>query len=74
MPRGGLRSARSRPGIGCAVEPSRSWDRQAERDRGEQSGTITEERKVGELRQAKEVLREASAYFAHAEPDRRLKP
>jgi len=32
------------------------------------------EREVRELRQANEILRKASAYFAQAELDRRLKP
>jgi transposase len=52
--------------------------RQAERDQGQQPGlTTTErarikalEREVRELRQANEMLRKASAYFAAAELDR----
>ena len=32
------------------------------------------EREVRELRQANEILRKASAYFAQAELDRRFKP
>ena len=32
------------------------------------------EREIGELRQASEILRKASAYFAMAELDRRPKP
>jgi len=32
------------------------------------------ERENRELRQANEILRKASAYFAHAELDRRFKP
>ena len=34
----------------------------------------TLEREVRELRQANEILRKASAYFAQAELDRRYKP
>ena len=34
----------------------------------------TLEREVRELRQANEILRKASAYFAQAELDRRFKP
>jgi transposase-like protein len=56
--------------------------RQAERDRGLRAGATSEEReriKVlerenRELRQANEILRKASAYFATAELDRRSKP
>jgi transposase-like protein len=56
--------------------------RQGERDAGQRLGTTTEEReriKVlerenRELRQANEILRKASAYFAMAELDRRSKP
>jgi transposase-like protein len=32
------------------------------------------EREIKELRQANEILRKASAYFAQAELDRRFKP
>jgi len=56
--------------------------RQAEGDRGKRPGTTTDdrerikalEREVRELRQANEILRKASAYFAQAELDRRWKP
>jgi transposase-like protein len=56
--------------------------RQAERDRGLRAGPTTDERErikalereVRELRQANEILRKASAYFAQAELDRRSKP
>ncbi len=59
----------------------RSWLRQAERDAGERAGLTTDERarlkalerENRELRQAKEILRKASAYFAAAELDRRSK-
>ena len=68
--------------IGCSGETLRQWVRQAERDRGVRGGLTTEERErlkalereVRELRQANEILRKASAYFAQAELDRRSKP
>lgn len=68
--------------VGCTPESLRRWVRQAERDRGLRSGPTTDdqarlkvlEREVRELRQANEILRKASAYFAQAELDRRFKP
>ncbi len=68
--------------IGCAPEPLRGWVRQAERDQGRRAGPTTAEheriraleRENRELRQANEILRKASAYFAMAELDRRSKP
>jgi transposase len=68
--------------IGCTAETLRKWVRQGERDAGQRPGTTTEERErikalereVRELRQANEILRKASAYFAMAELDRRSKP
>jgi transposase len=68
--------------IGCTVETLRQWVRQAERDQGLRSGPTTAEqerirvleRENRELRQANEILRKASAYFAQAELDRRSKP
>jgi transposase-like protein len=68
--------------IGCTPETLRLWVRQAERDEGKRAGPTTEEcerikaleREVRELRQANEILRKASAYFAQAELDRRSKP
>jgi transposase-like protein len=68
--------------IGCTAETLRRWVRQAERDRGKRAGPTTEdrerikalERENRELRQANEILRKASAYFAQAELDRRSKP
>src|SRR3954462_11950791 len=67
--------------IGCAPETLRGWVRQAERDQGRRAGPTTAEheriraleRDVRELRQANEILRKASAYFAMAELDRRSK-
>ena len=68
--------------VGCTPETLRLWVRQAERDGGERAGLSTDERarlkalerEVRELRQANEILRKASAYFAAAELDRRSKP
>ncbi len=68
--------------IGCTEETLRGWVRQAERDQGLRAGPSSEERdrikalerEVRELRQANEILRKASAYFAMAELDRRSKP
>ena len=67
--------------MGCTAETLRGWVRQAERDSGLRAGTTSEERdrikalerEVRELRQANEILRKASAYFAMAELDRRPK-
>ena len=68
--------------IGCSGETLRNWVRQAERDQGLRGGLTTDERErikalereVRELRQANEILRKASAYFAQAELDRHSKP
>jgi transposase-like protein len=67
--------------IGCTAETLRRWVRQAEQDRGERAGATSAERErikelereVRELRQANEILRKASAYFAQAELDRPFK-
>ena len=64
--------------IGCNPETLRGWVRQAERDAGKQPGLTSDERsrlkslerEVRELRQANDILRKASAYFAAAELDR----
>ncbi len=56
--------------------------KKAEVDSGKRAGVPSEvadkmkalEREVRELRQANEILRKASAYFAQAELDRRFKP
>ncbi len=64
--------------IGCTGETLRRWVRQGERDQGLRDGTTSEERdrlkalerENRELRQANEILRKASAYFAQAELDR----
>jgi transposase-like protein len=55
------------------------WVKKAEVDRGDRAGVTTEmadrmkalERENRELKQANEILRKASAYFAQAELDRR---
>ncbi len=60
----------------------RPWINKAEVDSGKRAGVPTEmaaklkalERENRELRQANEILRKASAYFAQAELDRRFKP
>jgi len=67
--------------IGCTAETLRRWVRQAERDSGSRPGPSTDdqarlkalERENRELRQANEILRKASAYFAQAELDRPFK-
>jgi transposase len=68
--------------IGCTAQTLSNWVRRAERDQGKQPGATTGERERlkalerenRELRQANEILRKASAYFAQAELDRRWKP
>ena len=68
--------------IGCTAETLRSWLRQSERNSGQRAGMTSDdrdrlralERENRELRQANEILRKASAYFAQAELDRRFKP
>ena len=68
--------------IGCSGETLRHWVRRHERDAGLRDGMTSEmrdrlkalERENRELRQANEILRKASAYFAQAELDRRFKP
>ena len=69
------------PKLGCSPDSLRVWCQQAERDNGQRAGLTTEEkdrikeleREVRELRQANEILKKASAYFAMAELDRPLK-
>ena len=68
--------------IGCSGETLRNWVRQAERDRSSRSRPTSAEgermkaleRENRELRQANEILRKASAYFAVAEQGGRYKP
>ena len=67
--------------IGCAPQTLNDWVRKAEVDSGKRPGVSSEmsdrikalERENRELRQANEILRKASAYFAMAELDRRSK-
>jgi transposase-like protein len=68
--------------IGCTAETLRKWVRQGERDAGQRAGPTSAEREriralereVRELREANQILRKASAFFAQAELDRRFKP
>ena len=67
--------------IGCTPQTLNEWVKRAEVDAGKRAGVPTEmaekmkalERENRELRQANEILRKASAYFAMAELDRPLK-
>ena len=64
--------------IGCSAHTLNEWVKKAEVDSGKRAGVPTEladrlkalERENRELRQANEILRKASAYFAQAELDR----
>ncbi len=66
------------PKIGCVPQTLHEWVRKHEVDTGLRDGVTTEERErlkalereVKELRQANEILRLASAFFAQAELDR----
>jgi transposase-like protein len=68
--------------IGCTPQTLLDWVKKAEVDNGKRAGVPTDmaeklkalERENRELRQANEILRKASAYFAQAELDRRVKP
>ena len=67
--------------IGCTPQTLNDWVKKAEVNSGRRTGIPTEmaekmkalERENRELRQANEILRKASAYFAMAELDRRSK-
>ena len=67
--------------IGCTPQTLNEWTKKAEVDSGRKPGVTTDmaakvktlEREVRELRQANEILRKASAYFAQAELDRPFK-
>jgi transposase len=68
--------------IGCSAPTLHEWVKRSEVDSGVRAGVPSEmaekmkalERENRELRQANEILRKASAYFAMAEFDRRPKP
>ena len=67
--------------IGCSAHTLLDWVKKTEVDSGKRAGVPTDvadklkslEREVRELRQANEILRKASAYFAQAELDRPFK-
>jgi transposase-like protein len=67
--------------IGCTPQTLNDWVKKAEVDSGQRAGIPSDmaekmkvlERENRELRQANEILRKASAYFAMAELDRRSK-
>ena len=67
--------------IGCSAHTLNEWVKKAEVDTGKRAGLSSDmaekmkalERDNRELRQASEILRKASAYFAQAELDRPLK-
>jgi transposase-like protein len=68
--------------LGCTPQTLHDWVKKAEIDGGQRAGVPTDmaeklkalEGENRELRQANEILRTASAYFAMAELDRRSKP
>ena len=67
--------------LGCTTEALRRWVRQAERDGGKRQGLTSDERaelkrlqrENVELKRANDILKTASAYFAQAALDRRVK-
>ncbi len=67
--------------IGCSAATLHEWVKKAEVDSGKRAGLPSDmaekmkalERENRELRQANEILRKASAYFAQAELDRPFK-
>ena len=69
------------PKIGCVPQTLNEWVRKHEVDNGVRDGVSTAERERvkelerenRELRRANEILKLASAFFAQAELDRRLK-
>ena len=69
------------PKIGCVPQTLLEWVKRQEVDAGIRVGVTTNEaqrvkdleREVKELRRANEILKLASAFFAQAELDRRLK-
>lgn len=69
------------PKIGCTAETLLEWLKRAQIDAGQRPGVSTVdaqrikelERENKELRRANDILKTASAFFAQAELDRRLK-
>ena len=69
------------PKIGCVPQTLNEWVKHDQIDKGEREGLTTSERErlkalereVKELRRANDILKTASAFFAQAELDRRLK-
>jgi transposase-like protein len=69
------------PKIGCVPQTLNEWVRKQEIDTGLRDGVTSEERdrikalerENKELRRANEILKLASAFFAQAELDRKLK-
>lgn len=69
------------PKIGCVPQTLHDWVKKHEVDTGLRDGITSEERdrikalerEVKELRRANEILKLASAFFAQAELDRKLK-
>ena len=69
------------PKIGCVPQTLNEWVKRDEIDSGARTGVTTTElqrlkeleRENKELRKANEILKLASAFFAQAELDRRLK-
>ncbi len=67
--------------IGCVPQTLNEWVKKSEIDSGAREGVTSEERErikalereVKELRRANEILKLASAFFAQAELDRKLK-
>jgi len=63
------------PKIGCGRDTLRRWIKQSDIDSGRKEGQTSDERaqikamerEIRDLRQANEILRKASAYFAQAE-------
>jgi transposase-like protein len=67
--------------FGCVPQTLHEWVKKSEIDSGAREGVTSEERdrikalerEVKELRRANEILKLASAFFAQAELDRKLK-
>ena len=67
--------------IGCVPQTLNEWVKKSEIDSGTREGVTSDERErvkalereIKELRRANEILKLASAFFAQAELDRKLK-